>query len=71
MNTYLVPVYYLGEDSIDIDSIPAKSISEAEDRYIESWLEDDSPVPGDWEEFTSMMKENGVIIGELREISEF
>lgn len=71
MNTYLIPIYYPSEDSVEIDSIPAKSIYEAEDRYIESWLEEDSPVPGDWEEFVSMMKEQGIVIGEFKEISEF
>lgn len=71
MNTYLIPLYNTNTREPFIESVSAKSISEAQDRFIEEWIDEDSEIPGDWYDFIDVMYENGFILGEFKEISEF
>lgn len=71
MNTYLIPVYDRNMEDTYIKSVPAKSISEAQDRFIEEWIDEDSEVPGSWNEFINIMYDNDYIVGDFKEISEF
>lgn len=69
MNTYLIPVF--DGSSTYIEKVMARSLSSAEDKFIDMYISSDDDIPEDWEEFLSFMEDAGYIIGEPCEISEF
>lgn len=70
MNTYIIP-FYLNND-VWIETIKAKSISEAQDKLMNRLSNDwDLDIPADWEDFLAIIDNDGFRIGELKDIEEF
>lgn len=70
MNTYIIP-FSLNND-VWIETIKAKSISEAQDKLMNRLSNDwDLDIPADWEDFLTVIDNDGFRIGELKDIEEF
>lgn len=70
MNTYLFAVYD-GEPPY-IDSVTARNLNDAKDHIIQKYTFEDDDVLDDWDDFVKYNDENnGIVIGEPYEISEF
>ena len=69
MNTYLIAIYD-GEPPY-IESITARNLSDAKDHFIQKYTFEDDDILDDWDDFIKYMKDKGIVIGELYEISEF
>ncbi len=70
MNTYIIP-FSLNND-VWIETIKAKSISEAQDKLMNRLSNDwDLDIPADWEDFLAIIDNDGFRIGELKDIEEF
>lgn len=69
MNTYILP--YANGTQVWIEKVRAKSINEAQNRFIQKAINDwDIDVPTDWQDFKSILKENEVVIGKIIDIDE-
>lgn len=73
MNTYILPCYSLSDGSMWIEKTRAKSFSEAENKFINMFIEDyDIDYPSDFEELGVVMaKDAEIIIGDIYDIEEF
>lgn len=73
MNTYILPCYNLNDGSLWIEKTRAKSFNEAEDKFIDLFVEDyDIAYPSDWDELGGVLAANReIIIGEMYDIEEF
>ena len=71
MSKYLLSIHYY-KDYPEIISTSAKSITEAEDRFMNSLSSMfDLDVPTDWESFCEDAWKNKLYIGEIQSIEEF
>lgn len=71
MNKYLIPICYDDSD-ISIETIVAKSLSEAKDKLIQKFINDyEYDAPDDWRDFIKYMYEHYVTIGEPQDIETF
>ena len=70
MNTYIIPLSL--NNDVWIETIKAKSISEAQDKLMNRLSNDwDLDIPADWEDFLAIIDNDGFRIGELKDIEEF
>lgn len=70
MNKYIVPIN--DPDGIYIESVNARSISEAEDKFMEIISETYNYEPSDsWDNFINTAWEDNITIGEIKDIEEF
>lgn len=70
MNTYIVP-FAQGND-VWIESVKAKSITEAKDKLMTRLTHDwDLDVPADWEDFIEILGTDYFVVGEIKDIEEF
>ena len=70
MNTYLIAIYD-GETPY-IESITARNLNDAKDRFIQKYTFEDDDILDDWCDFVKYMEENrGIVLGEFYELSEF
>lgn len=70
MNTYLIPIST--PEGPSIESVKAKDLSSAKIRFMKANLDDDDPVPADWEDFLDIMEETyQITVGDIYDISEF
>lgn len=70
MNKYIVPIN--DPDEIYIESVSARSISEAEDKFMDILCEtyDYEPM-SDWHNFVNLLLADNITIGEIKDIEEF
>jgi hypothetical protein len=73
MNTYILPCYSLNDSSLWVEKTRARSFSEAEDKFINLFVEDyELDTPTDWDELVEMVaKEQEMIIGDIYDVEEF
>lgn len=69
MNTYLIAIYD-GELPY-IESIKARNLSDAKDHLIQKYTFEDDDIFDDWDDFVKYKEDNGIILGEFYELSEF
>lgn len=70
MSKYLIPV--LTDDDLFIESTSAKSICDAETKFINKFTRDwNLDVPADWEEFCEFASVKNCYVGEIIDIEEF
>lgn len=70
MNKYIVPISDAAENYIE--SVSARSISEAEDKFMDIICEDYEREPEDnWTDFVAKAWTEGITIGEIKDIEEF
>lgn len=70
MNKYIVPIN--DSDGIYIESVSARSLSEAENKFMDIICEtyDYDPID-DWTDFVNKLWVDNITIGEIRDIEEF
>ena len=73
MNTYILPCYSLDDGDLWVEKTRAKSFAEAEDKFIDLFIEDyDIDYPADFEELGIIMsKDKEIVIGDIYDIDEF
>lgn len=70
MNKYIVPIN--DSDGIYIESVSARSLSEAEDKFMEIICQTyDYEPKNSWYDFINMAWSDNITIGEIRDIEEF
>lgn len=70
MNKYIVPIN--DSDGVYIESVNARSISEAEDKFMEIISEMYNCNPEiDWYNFINKLWADDITIGEIKDIEEF
>ena len=67
MNTYVVP--FSTSDSVWIEKIAARSLQEAKDKIIETYVNLwDLDYPGDWSEFVDIIEAANAQVGDVIDI---
>lgn len=67
MNTYVVP--FGTSDSVWIEKVTARSLQEAKDKIIETYVNLwDLDYPGDWNEFVDIVEATNAQVGDVIDI---
>ena len=67
MNTYVVP--FSTRDSVWVEKITARSLQEAKDKIIETYVNLwDLDYPGDWSEFVDIIEAANAQVGDVIDI---
>lgn len=67
MNTYVVP--FSASDSVWVEKITARSLQEAKDKIIETYVNLwDLDYPGDWSEFVDIIEAANAQVGDVIDI---
>lgn len=68
--TYLLPCYQEGD--CWIESVNAKSLKDAEDKFIDKFYNEyDFDLADDWNNFIKLLGDADIVIGTIQDIDEF